>query len=120
MFATMHRSFGLAGPVGALFAISLLAGCAAVTPRSALPEAAAASVEPEGFHNIRYWGDETALNASAMDAGPPIATAELHKRNGANHQLNLLAISGGAEDGAFGAGLLAGWATQGPGLRSTW
>jgi predicted patatin/cPLA2 family phospholipase len=113
MFATMHRSFGLAWPVAVLFAISLLAGCAAVTPRSALPEAAAASVEPEGFHNIRYWGDETALNASAMDAGPPIATAELHKRNGANHQLNLLAISGGAEDGAFGAGLLAGWGDAG-------
>ena len=113
MFATMHRSFGLAGPVGALFAISLLAGCAAVTPRSALPEAAAASVEPEGFHNIRYWGDETALNASAMDAGPPIATAQLNKRNEANHQLNLLAISGGAEDGAFGAGLLTGWGDAG-------
>src|SRR6202008_5372 len=28
-------------------------------------------------------------------------------------QLNLLAISGGAEDGAFGAGLLAGWGDTG-------
>ena len=114
MFASMRPSFGLACPVAALFAIFLLAGCAAITPRSALPETVAAGVvEPDGFHKIRYWGDETALDASAADLGPPGSIAEIRKRNEAKHQLNLLAISGGAEDGAFGAGLLAGWGDAG-------
>jgi predicted acylesterase/phospholipase RssA len=113
MFASMRPSFGLACPVAALFAVLLLAGCAAITPRSALPETVAAGVEPDGFHNIRYWGDETALDASAADPGPPGSIAEIRKRNEARHQLNLLAISGGAEDGAFGAGLLAGWGDAG-------
>ena len=113
MFASMRPSFGLACPVAALFAVLLLAGCAAITPRSALPETVAAGVEPDGFHNIRYWGDETALDASAADLGPPGSTVEIRKRNEAKRQLNLLAISGGAEDGAFGAGLLAGWGDAG-------
>jgi hypothetical protein len=38
---------------------------------------------------------------------------ESRSRAGPRHQLNLLAISGGAEDGAFGAGLLAGWSDAG-------
>ena len=114
MFASMRPSFGLACPVAALFAIFLLAGCGAITPRSALPETVAAGVvEPDGFHKIRYWGDETALDASAADLGPPGSIAEIRKRNEAKHQLNLLAISGGAEDGAYGAGLLAGWGDAG-------
>jgi hypothetical protein len=37
----------------AFAAILLFASCAAITPRNALPEATAALVEPEGFHNIR-------------------------------------------------------------------
>lgn len=93
------------------FAVLLVAGCAAITPRNALPEAAV-HVEPDGFHNIRYWGDE------AVDAAPSarnaVAAAEPSvTRRDTRRDLNLLAISGGAEDGAFGAGLLAGWGDAG-------
>jgi hypothetical protein len=46
-----------------LLVLLLVAGCSAITPRNALPEAAAARSEPAGFHSIRYWGDETGLDA---------------------------------------------------------
>jgi predicted patatin/cPLA2 family phospholipase len=95
------------------FSVLLVAGCAAITPRNALPEAAAAHIEPDGFHNIRYWGDESAMDAAASAGSPEAATGPSWTRSEANRQLNLLAISGGAEDGAFGAGLLAGWGDAG-------
>ena len=52
----------------------LVTGCAAITPRNALPEAAV-HVEPDGFHNIRYWGDETAVDAAGL-ASNAAASAE--------------------------------------------
>jgi predicted acylesterase/phospholipase RssA len=94
-----------------LVALLLVAGCTAIAPRNALPEAAAARSEPAGFHNIRYWGDETALEPGPSDNPDAMAVSFTH--GDARRQLSMLAISGGAEDGAFGAGLLAGWGDAG-------
>lgn len=85
----------------------LLAACAAVMPRHALPEAAAVSADPVGFRNVRYWGDEPAPRFA--EAAMSRASAEIP----ISRPLNFLAISGGAENGAFGAGLLAGWGEAG-------
>jgi predicted acylesterase/phospholipase RssA len=67
------------------------------------------------FHNIRFWGDASARDIRAiMMANAP--RTEMQMALGAEkHQpvSNLLAISGGAEDGAFGAGLLVGWSDAG-------
>jgi Patatin-like phospholipase len=102
--------FGLVGSI-----VFLTAGCATLTPRNVLPQAEAAGVEPEGFHNIRFWGDASARDIQAiMMADAPktearrFSVAERHPPVS-----NLLAISGGAEDGAFGAGLLVGWGEAG-------
>lgn len=95
--------------------IILTAGCATIAPRNVLPQASAAQIELEGFHNIRFWGDAPARDIQAiMTAGAP--RAEMRSPSGAERQSplsNLLAISGGAEDGAFGAGLLVGWGDAG-------
>jgi predicted acylesterase/phospholipase RssA len=96
-----------------LIALLLVAGCTAIAPRNALPEAVAARGEPAGFHNIRYWGDETAPEAGSSDLSNADAMAVSFTRGEARRQLSMLAISGGAEDGAFGAGLLAGWGDAG-------
>jgi hypothetical protein len=112
-FVLMRRPSRVACPLMGFLALCLVAGCAAITPRNAPPEAAAAHIEPAGFHNIRYWGDDGASDAAMFEPGPRIATAASWTRSGARRQLNLLAISGGAEDGAFGAGLLAGWGDAG-------
>jgi predicted patatin/cPLA2 family phospholipase len=94
------------------FAMLLVTGCAAITPRNALPEAAV-HVEPDGFHNIRYWGDETTVDATGLASNAAASAEPSETRRELGRDLNLLAISGGAEDGAFGAGLLAGWGDAG-------
>jgi predicted acylesterase/phospholipase RssA len=95
--------------------VLLTAGCATMAPRNVLPQASASQIELQGFHNIRFWGDASAHDIhSIMTADAPKAemlasfAAERHRPVS-----NLLAISGGAEDGAFGAGLLVGWSDAG-------
>ncbi|MBR1141233.1 MULTISPECIES: patatin-like phospholipase family protein [Bradyrhizobium] len=98
----------LAPRVALAFAASLLlAACAAVMPRNALPEVAAVAAEPVGFRDVRYWGDEPAPHFA--EAAMQRASAEI----ASSRPLNFLAISGGAENGAFGAGLLVGWSEAG-------
>jgi predicted patatin/cPLA2 family phospholipase len=91
------------------------AGCATIAPRNVLPQADAGQIELDGFHDIRFWGDAPAKDIRAiMMADAP--RAEMQRvLEAERHQpvSNLLAISGGAEDGAFGAGLLVGWSDAG-------
>jgi predicted acylesterase/phospholipase RssA len=95
--------------------VLVTAGCATIAPRNVLPEASASQIELEGFHDIRFWGDASARNIRAiMMADEPQAGARLSPRLERHQQAaNFLAISGGADDGAFGAGLLVGWSDAG-------
>ncbi|MGY3453052.1 patatin-like phospholipase family protein [Bradyrhizobium sp. USDA 4353] len=94
--------------VAIVLAASLqLAACAAIMPRNAPSELAALSAEPVGFRDVRYWGDEPSPRMT--EASMQRASAEM----AVSRPLNFLAISGGAENGAFGAGLLAGWGEAG-------
>jgi predicted patatin/cPLA2 family phospholipase len=102
---TLRRTF-LFGSIGLLS--FLTAGCATISPRNVLPQASAGQIDLEGFHNIRFWGDAPArdIEATVMADFPKTAARS-------SPVSNLLAISGGAEDGAFGAGLLVGWGDAG-------
>lgn len=94
--------------------IFLTAGCATIAPRNVLPQASAGQIELEGFHNIRFWGDASAQDIQAiMIAEAPKTETRLSFVERHQPVSNLLAISGGAEDGAFGAGLLVGWSDSG-------
>jgi predicted acylesterase/phospholipase RssA len=86
-----------------------------IVPRNVLPQANAGQIELEGFHNIRFWGDASARDIQAiMRAELPKSEARLSSGIERHPQAsNLLAISGGAENGAFGAGLLVGWSDAG-------
>ncbi len=89
--------------LGLIFSIVLLTGgCATISPRNVLPQANASQIDLEGFHNIRFWGD-----------APAPAFETIVRADAPSPVLNFLAISGGAEDGAFGAGLLVGWGDAG-------
>src|SRR6202048_3924250 len=104
--------FGLVGST-----VFLTAGCATIAPRNVLPQAEAAQIELEGFHNIRFWGDAPAREIQAIMMADA-SKIEGRLSSGVERHppvSNLLAISGGAEDGAFGAGLLGGWSDGGPG-----
>jgi predicted acylesterase/phospholipase RssA len=72
--------------------------------------------ELAGMPGVRIWGDasekslETLVRAEASKMGSRAARRE---REGRPAALNLIAISGGAANGAFGAGLLVGWSDAG-------
>jgi predicted acylesterase/phospholipase RssA len=108
----LRRTFRI-GLVGST--VFLTAGCATIAPRNVLPQANAGQIELEGFHNIRFWGDASARDIQAiMRADLPKSEARLSSGIERHPPVsNLLAISGGAEDGAFGAGLLVGWSNAG-------
>jgi hypothetical protein len=102
--------FGLVGST-----LLLTAECATIAPRNVLPQADAAQIELEGFHNIRFWGDASAREIQAVMMADASKTEGRLSSGAERHPpvSNLLAISGGAADGAFGAGLLVGWSDVG-------
>jgi predicted patatin/cPLA2 family phospholipase len=97
------------------FTAFLTAGCATIAPRNVLPQANAEQIGLDGFHNIRFWGDASAHDIRTImmpdESGSKVRWSSEIERHPTTS--NLLAISGGAEDGAFGAGLLVGWSDAG-------
>jgi predicted acylesterase/phospholipase RssA len=69
--------------------------------------------------NIRFWGDGDPAELARMVAGGEAARErEMAYLKATGHTgplppVNVLAISGGGENGAFGAGLLVGWTAAG-------
>jgi predicted acylesterase/phospholipase RssA len=101
----------------AVLALALAsAGCAALVPRDVLPETLVDEAQLAGLPGVRVWGDAPSHNIDAVvRAEAPRLKEQIASkiRSGRPVVSNLLAISGGAEDGAFGAGLLAGWTAAG-------
>lgn len=96
-----------------LFVTPLLWGCGAMQKRTSLPaELSPVARVTESSDTIRFWGDERPV---FTDEWLKLTRAEIRARypalKGTAH--NYLALSGGAADGAFGAGLLAGWTAKG-------
>lgn len=96
--------------LGLTLALALSACAAIPRPYSAPPPEHHARAEIRGFERIRFWGDEappfieqTLVEHYARDIAHP---------NG-ERRYDILALSGGADDGAYGAGFLAGWTARG-------
>jgi predicted acylesterase/phospholipase RssA len=91
-----------------------LAGCATPVERLAVPAALASEAAVPGMGDIRLWGDAP-FSPALLQADIPTLRAKYQTRAKQGEKLvsNLLAISGGADDGAFGAGLLVGWTQRG-------
>jgi hypothetical protein len=95
---------------------NVIAGCATVVERlSAVPESETNQATILGIKNARY----------VLDGEPPTALIEefLHsfEREAAYHRanrkgplpaVNYLAVSGGGDNGAYGAGILVGWSEK--------
>jgi len=101
-----------------LFTFALLsAGCATLIPRDAVPERLADEAELTGMPNVRVWGDAPAESLAALVSAARPKIGGLAAAPGRSMQpspeFNIAAISGGGEDGAFGAGLLVGWSDAG-------
>ncbi|MEM1385339.1 MAG: patatin-like phospholipase family protein [Pseudomonadota bacterium] len=105
---------------GATLAVLLLAaGCTTVLVRSAVPEEAIETAAPYGIDTgqVRLWGDS--LSGEMVEFVRQSRTAAFSQANaediaaGRTIENDIIAFSGGGPDGAFGAGLLAGWTARG-------
>jgi predicted acylesterase/phospholipase RssA len=94
----------------------VLASCAAQTARQPVPAQLVAEATIPGLAHARFWGDEIPANiltfAQAHMPNAKVMASKLSGRRG-RPLVEYLAISGGAGDGAFAAGLLAGWSKKG-------
>ena len=108
----MHRTGWFAGIV----VILILSGCAGLVRKQAVPDELTASAVVPGFADVRYRVgiDDEALLEEALDSfRRETAYLEATGYSGALPPVNFLAVSGGGDQGAFGAGLLNGWSAAG-------
>jgi hypothetical protein len=91
-----------------LIALALaLGGCASVPRMHSTREQQAVAMIP-GIPNARVWSDDKPEMLIARSR-TELVTGSI----AAPRQVNVLALSGGGSNGAFGAGLLAGWSDRG-------
>ncbi|MFZ1103007.1 MAG: patatin-like phospholipase family protein [Hyphomicrobiaceae bacterium] len=111
----MGRWWGKGRVLAACVLAATVAGCASVE-RSPVPESLALHAAPQGLAHARFWGDEVPKEV--------VTFVQMHMPNvrrmatGTAQEMGrpvveYLALSGGADDGAFGAGLLVGWTKRG-------
>ncbi len=98
------------------FCALAVAGCASPERLAAVPKGQEAAAIVGGMTGIRYWqkADLALMQQDGVDAYE--REAELFAAAGNAGPLppaSYLAVSGGGEDGAFGAGLLVGWTEAG-------
>jgi len=97
----------------------LPAACTSVLVRAPAPEAVLDNARPYGIDTplLRIWGDT--LDAKTVETVVALrarAIGAAHRAEFADREtvrMSALALSGGGPDGAFGAGLLAGWTERG-------
>ena len=97
-------------------AATLLAACATQSARQPVPSQLVTEASIPGLAHARFWGDEPPANILAFAQthmpNAKVMASKLSSQRG-RPLVEYLAISGGAGDGAFAAGLLAGWSKKG-------
>ena len=92
-------------------AVLLLAGCASSPPERALSEKAPSfAALPNGYDPLNPTQPSALYAAVTFTPGENL-TRYLERKHG--HALNILSLSGGGQNGAFGAGFLIGWRETG-------
>ena len=103
--------------ISILIAVSLtLSGCSLPVRRSAVPQQLTEKAEIVGLSGVRYLvrHEMPAFTRDAMESFYRERTYLASQgQNGQLPPVNFLAISGGGDNGAFGAGLLCGWTAAG-------
>lgn len=99
-------------PLLLIMLIAALTGCASVRQHSPPPEKLEAQVQMPGIPLVRMWGDEfsPAFQQDIVESIRQEERSGLFQESGT---ADILAISGGGGDGAFGAGMLCGWTANG-------
>src|SRR5262245_8646924 len=110
------RAFAALLPTLAILCLFLLPACSSPVRVAAVPKDQEADAVVDGMTGIRYW-QRPDLPLMIQD-GRDAYRRQVEAYAAAGHQgplpmANFLGISGGGEDGAFGAGLLCGWTAAG-------
>jgi len=93
-------------------AIILAQGCSVVPERNPVPYNDGEMAQISSITEARFWGDEPTPFSEDLSAIPKDELrAKYPAIFGTRH--NYLALSGGGQDGAFGAGILVGWTEAG-------
>jgi hypothetical protein len=102
--------------LAALIAVVALVACGPLHRLPPVPQAQENDITVLGLKDVRYWGDEVTppmirdgLAAYQREQAYAASTGHIGPLPPAYY----LAISGGGENGAFGAGLLVGWSASG-------
>lgn len=100
-----------------IIAVALLvSGCATSLARNPVPQKLAEKAAVAEIDNVRFWGDRIPPNLRKLVSIQKAQTRRTRPylmRDGSRSVRNSLAISGGGSDGAYGAGVLAGWSRSG-------
>ena len=99
-----------------LLAAAGMQGCATGLTHAPVPAKLADTAQIADLNNVRLWGDSNAATITRLfraEAGVIRAKYAARAKSGRPLESNILALSGGADDGAFGAGLLVGWSERG-------
>ena len=99
-----------------LIATLLLASCGPLRRLPPVPQSQQQDISVLGLKDVRYWGDEVTPQMIENGIGAyrrEQAYAASTGHTGPLPPAYYLAISGGGENGAFGAGLLVGWTASG-------
>ena len=97
-------------------AVLLTAACGPLSRKVAVPAKSQDHAVVPGAGDIRYWGDgmSPGFGRDLLESfNREVAARRAAGQQGALPPANYLAISGGGENGAYGAGLLVGWTTAG-------
>lgn len=88
-------------------------GCASTPARKPVPPELTSLVGIDGISEARFWGDE--WPRFSVDRFETYTDADFQKYSSGVYEKphSYLAISGGGPNGAFGAGLFAGWTASG-------
>ncbi len=94
-------------------ALVLLQGCAGLRPRNPLPENLESKVQVPGMPGVRAWGDEVSEVFTKFALESVKQEQAAYGKDVMKKPVSFLALSGGGDDGAFGAGVLCGWTAHG-------
>lgn len=91
-------------------AVLLVAGCASAPERILSDKEPTFATLPNGYEPLNPT-QPSAIYADAMSSPGETVVRYIERRRG--HALNILSLSGGGQNGAFGAGFLIGWRESG-------
>ncbi len=93
--------------------LTLVQGCAALRPRNPLPQDLESKVEVPGMPGVRAWGNEVSEIFTKFSIESARQERAALGEAVVKTPVSFLALSGGGDDGAFGAGVLCGWTDRG-------